>query len=325
MEISFLDVLIAVAVLIVLAVPGFILKKTKILSEHAGEAISALVLYGCQPIHVFMSFQEYYDSRIAINMLIVLGLAFLLHGIMLGVVHLLIRGKSDQAKKRVARFACVFSNCGYMGIPFLQSIFPGLGEVIIYASVVIAVHNILNWTIGVYMITGNKKDMSVKKILLNPTIIATVIGAILFIAVGRPIASLATEGTNTALFLNKFMGSLGMLGNMITPLAMTVIGIRFANVNLKKIFLDKWAYVVCALKLILMAIITMLVVAWLPISETVKYVMFFVLAMPSATSTTLLTVRFGGDGDSASIYVVLTTVLSVITIPLMYLLFNAIC
>ena len=149
MQINFLDVLIAVAVLIVLAVPGFILKKTKILSEHAGEAISALVLYGCQPVHVFMSFQEHYNPDIAINMLIVLGLATLLHGIMLGVVHLVIRGKNDQAKKRVARFACVFSNCGYMGIPFLQSIFPGVGEVIIYASVVIAVHNVLNWTVGV--------------------------------------------------------------------------------------------------------------------------------------------------------------------------------
>ena len=325
MQINFLDVLIAVAVLIVLAVPGFILKKTKILSEHAGEAISALVLYGCQPVHVFMSFQEHYNPDIAINMLIVLGLATLLHGIMLGVVHLVIRGKNDQAKKRVARFACVFSNCGYMGIPFLQSIFPGVGEVIIYASVVIAVHNVLNWTVGVYMITGNKKDMSAKKILLNPTIIATVLGAILFITVRKPLSSLATEGTSLAVFLNKFMGSLGMLGNMITPLAMTVIGIRFANVNLKKIFLDKWAYVVCVIKLIVMAVITMLVVAWLPISDVVKYVLFFVLAMPSATSTTLLTVRFGGDGDSASIYVVLTTILSVLTIPLMYLMFNAIC
>lgn len=324
MQINFLDVLIAVAVLIVLAIPGFILAKTKILPKTAGEVISTFVLYGCQPIHVFMSFQENYNPDIAINMLIVFGLAFLLHAIFIGLVVIFIRGKSDEEKKKVARFACVFSNCGYMGIPFLQSIFPGVGEVIIYAAVVIAVHNILNWTVGVHFISGNKKDMSVKKIVLNPTIIATILGAILFFTVRQPIATLASSGTELSNFLTKFMGSLSAFGNMITPLAMTVIGVRFANVNFKRAFTDKWAYVVCAFKLVLVALIVTLVVGFLPIADMVKYVLFFVLAMPSATSTAMFAVRFNGDGDSASIYVMLTTLLSVVTIPLMYLIFSSI-
>lgn len=324
MQIDFITVLIAVVALMVLAVPGFILTKLKMLPENTGSALSTIVLYGCQPVLVFMSFQEYYKAEIALNMLYVAILSLVIHVVMFGIIALVIRNKSKSAKITTAKYACLFSNCGYMGLPFLDVVFNGSKEIIIYAAIVIAIFNILNWTLGIYMLTGDKKEISLKKTLLNPTILGIVLGAIYFFAVGTPIVDLIASNTVADSFVEKVMASVDVIGDLVTPLALTVIGIRLANVKLKALFVDKWAYIVAFMKLVVMSILTILVVAFLPFNPIVKYVMFFLLSMPSATSTTMFAIKFKGDGDSASVFVLLTTILSIVTIPLMYLLMNEI-
>ncbi|MBE7089215.1 MAG: hypothetical protein E7362_00215 [Clostridiales bacterium] len=328
MEISFLNVLITVFALVLLAVPGFVLVKTKILSPKADAPISALVLYGCQPVMVFMSFQKTaFTPEIAMNMLIVAGLAFAVQLVMVGLMYLIIRNKSNDAKLNCVRFASVFSNCGYMGLPFLQALFSGgafMGEIVIYGGIVIATFNILMWSIGIYMITGDKKQMSIKKAVLNPTVIGLILGIVVFLAVQTPLINLVQEGTTEYLLVSKIVQSLNFVSDTVTPLSMIVVGIKLAGVNLKELFLDKWSYVACGCKLVLMSLIAMLIVAFLPISVVAKYAVFFCLSMPSATGTVMFAVNFGGDGKSASVIVLLTTVLSIITIPLMYLMFSGV-
>ena len=311
MQIDFITVLTAVLALMVLAVPGFILTKLKMLPESTGSALSTIVLYGCQPVMVFMSFQETYRSDIALNMLYVAILSIVVHAVMFGAISLIIRNKSKSAKVTTARYACLFSNCGYMGLPFLSLVFNGSGEIIIYAAIVIAIFNILNWTLGIYMLTGDKKEISLKKILVNPTILGIVLGAVYFFTIGTPIVNLLESGTVADNMVEKIMASVNIIGDLVTPLALTVIGIRLANVKFKNLFVDKWAYIVAGMKLVLMSVITILVVAFLPFNPIVKYVMFFLLSMPSATSTTMFAIKFKGDGDSASVFVLLTTILSI--------------
>ena len=325
MELSFLNVLLTVFSLVILVIPGFIFAKTKILGENAQGVLSSLVLYGCQPMLMLVGFQKTgYDSKIALNMLIVAGLALVVHLIMIGLVFLIIKNKGEDSKRNCVRFASVFSNCGYMGMPFLEMLFNGNGEILIYGAVVIAVFNMLNWSIGIYMMTGDKKDISIKNALLNPTIICVLIGIILFFTVQTPLVKLATPNTVLYDIIGKIMKGVYFLADMVTPLSMMVIGMRLASVKPKNLFLDKWAYISSLLKLVVMSLISMLVVGFLPIAETVKYAIFFALSMPSATGTVLFAVRFGGEGDLASVCVLLSTVLSIITIPLMFLLFNGV-
>ncbi|MBQ9104293.1 MAG: AEC family transporter [Clostridia bacterium] len=325
MSLSFLDVLLTVVSLVILMIPGFIFAKTKLLGETGDKVLSNLVLYGCQSMLMIMGFQKTgYRSEIALNMLIVFGLALAVHLIMIGIVYLVIRNKDGEEKRKVARCASVFSNCGYMGIPFLTMLFGNNGEILIYASMVIAVFNIFNWTFGVYMITENKSDISIKKIILNPVIICIVIGMITFFVAKTPLVDLAEQGSIIDKILELLIKAINFLAEMVTPLSMIVIGMRLANVKPKALFLDKWAYFTSLLKLIVMSLVSMLVVGFLPVSETIKYAVFFTLSMPSATGTVMFAVRFGGDSDSASVFVLLSTVLSVITIPLMFLLFNGV-
>ncbi len=323
MEINFLTVFIAVLSLILLAVPGFLLAKFKMMPEKATEAFSAMVLYGCQPVLVFMSFQkERFNSQIGLNMLLVAIIATIVHFAMAGIVSIIIRKKSKSDKLKVAKYACVFSNCGFMGFPFLQTIFKNNGEVMIYGAVVVAVFNVLNWTLGIFMMTGEKSEISIKKILFNPTIIAVVLGFLTFIIAKKPLLEYFGEKGTVFDIASKVNWSFNVIGDMVTPLSLTVIGIRLANVKLRQLFLDSTAYLVCIFKLIVMSILVMLLVKFLPIDVTVKYVIFFLMSMPSATSTALFAEKFNKGGESASIFVLLSTVLCILTIPLMYLVFT---
>ena len=326
MQIDFISVFISIVSLVLLAVPGFILTKTKLIPQKAESAFSTLVLYGCQPVLVFMGFQgTKFDANIGINVLYVMLITALVHLAMAGIMYLSIRNKDNSAKKRVIRYAGMFSNCGFMGLPFLQLIFqdsPYLGEVTIYAAAVIAVFNIANWTLGVFFITEDKTKVSLTKIILNPTIIAVMLGLIVFYTVKVPFVDLTTEGTFAHNFVSKLMQTLTTIGNMVTPLSMTVIGMKLAGVSLKKLFLDGSAYLVSFFKLIIMSLVTMAIVYFLPVSTAVKYVTFFLLSMPCATSTALFSSIFGGDGDSAVVYVLLTSIISILTVPLMFLLFS---
>ena len=329
MEIKFIDVLITVIFLILLAAPGFIFAKLKMLPEKAAETISTIVLYCCQSVLVITSFQKKaFDPQIGLNMLWVALIALCVHFIMFAILKLVFIGKSADDKVRVMKFASVFSNCGFMGFPFLQSLFSHnvelLSEIMIYGAVIIAVFNLLTWTFGVYIMTGDKKQVSFKKIALNPVIISLIIGFILFVALPRPIVDLAADGSTLDSIFTKLMQSMNYLADMVTPCSMIVIGIRLANVNLKQLFLDKRAYISAFFKLIIMSLVAILAVAFLPVDITVKYAIFFLLSMPSATNTAMFAVKFGGDGDFASVCVLLSTTLSVITIPLLYMVISGV-
>ena len=243
--INFVDVFITVIFLLLLAVPGFIFSKTKMFPKTASETLSVIVLYGCQPILIITSFQGCaFDPDIAVNMLIVAGIALVAHLIMFAIVKFAFIKWQTNDKVKLVKYLSVFSNCGFMGLPFLQSLFTGASlqaELVIYCAVILAVFNILNWTFGVYILTEDKKEISLKKVLLNPVIISVVFSLILFFTMQKPLVELATEGTIVHKILSKLMSSLNFLSNMVTPLSMFVIGIRLANIDVKQLLADKWA------------------------------------------------------------------------------------
>jgi len=328
--VDFLKVLITVFALVILAVPGFIMKKCRVLPDNAAKTLTTVLLFAGQPLLTFMSFQKTeYRSDILLNMLIMAGLALAVHLIMIGFVMLVFLKKGITDKRvNAVKFASVFGNCGFMGLPFLQAMFAGdaavQGEIIIYGAVIVAVFNFLSWTLGIYMITGDKKFISAKKAFLNPPFIALVISLPLFIILKKPLASLGSDGSMTRYFFDKLTSSGNFLADLVTPLSMIILGTRLAEMKFTSLFTNKWVYVSSAFKLVLMPLIAFTAVVFLPIATTVKYALFFTLAMPTATQTLLFSEQYGGEPYTASTAVLLNTVLAVLTVPLMSLLLNLI-
>ena len=326
--IDVLDVFLTVFFLLILAVPGFIFAKTKMLPASSSETLSSIVLYGCQPILLITSFQSCaFNAEIALNMLYIAAIAVAAHLIMIFIAKLAFAKWAGNEKVKIVKYLSVFSNCGFMGLPFLQSLFTDAdvqSELVIYCAVVLAVFNLMNWTFGAYILTGDKKEISAKKVLLNPVTISVILSVVLFVTMQKPLIEFTTAGTLGYKIVTRLMGSLNFLSNMVTPLSMFVIGIRLENMGLKRLFTDKWTYIATAMKLVGMSVVTMLLVAWLPIAPSIKYTAFFLFSMPSATSAAMMSVRFGKDGNFASAGVLLSTICSVVTIPLLYLFMSGV-
>ncbi len=321
MEVGFLTVMLTVLSMVLLAVPAFILEKCKVLPESATKAFSAFLLFACQPFLTFMSFQRTeYQPSVLTNMLITAGLALAAHFVMVGLVLLLFAKKGADDRVRVVRFASVFGNCGFFGLPFLQSLFD-TGEMLIYAAVFVAIYNLLSWTVGIWLITGDKKFIKIKKAFLNPPFLALCVSLPLFIILKQPLSSIGEAGTFLNDFFVKLTDSFNLLAEMTTPVSLSIVGIRLAQMKPKQLFGNGWVYCSSALKLLVFPLVAFAILMLFPsVNVEVKYCVFFSCAMPTATQTLLFAEHYGGDPYTASPAVLLNTCLSILTIPLMSLL-----
>ncbi len=305
-------------------IPGIILKKTKLAGEGIGKGLSNLVLYIAQPALIFLAYVRPYDKNILINSLWVLLFSLLAHVIFAGVAYLFFKKCPDKTR-RMLRFATIFSNAAFMGIPLIEAV---LGEeCVIYASIYNISFNLFLWTLGVYICTEGRdldgdgdhdrddrkiakshSQASLKKALLHPVTIAAALGIVFFLA---PIDSYVPS---------LVVDALTMLKNLVAPLSMVVIGLRLADMDLHGTFNDKNLYIFLALRHIALPLaivgIFRLAMLFLPISETVYTVTVIMAATPAASSATMFAEKYDCDAAYVSKLVAISTILSIATLPL---------
>ena len=166
-------------------------------------------------------------------------------------------------------------------------------------------------TIGVYLFTGDKKVISLKKILLNPAFLAFVFGIVVNLM-----------GINATVPEVKLIAN--HLKGMVTPISMMIVGVKFAYVKPLDIFKSKQMYLVSLVKLLIQPILLVGVLLifrnFISISPAIILGLFMGYAMPSPGTTTSFADMYDGDIDGSVIYTLGTTILSVITIPILYYL-----
>ncbi len=204
-------------------------------------------------------------------------------------------------KMSVESFGAAFSNAGFMGIPLVSSVIGP--DAVYYAAAFVAVLNILQWTYGVYLITGNKSAVSAKKILLNPVMLSFVMGVVLFfLPVRLPV------------FISEILGT---ISQMNAPIAMLTVGFYLAQVSPKEFFCDKHSYAVCAVRLIVIPLLTAVMLAFLPLGDdTLKLTVLILAAAPVGSNVAVYAQIHGGDHKRAVCKIVLSTLLCVVTMPL---------
>ena len=328
MQIDFLTTLINVAIMVAIAVPGYILRKKNMLPETAVKTLVIVLMYACQPFLSITSFLEKdYERALLLNMGIAFVVAIVMHVAVYYVskaVISLIRAKvgaTDEEKeklictKKTCNVCAFMGNIGFMGIPVMKALFPQYPEMLMYAAVVVVAFNIMSWTFGVYTITGDKKDMSLRRAFLNPAV-ATLVVALPLFFFKRYIPTSV---------ISPLSRGMGYLANMTLPISMLVVGIRLADMKLIEVVNDGKVYLVCALKLIvspLMTLCAMLLVRLVipTLSVVVIISVYITMAMPCAAMSLNFAELFGGDSKTALKSVLLSTILCVLTIPLLMLL-----
>ena len=282
---------------------GFILVKTKLVNPDSKKSLSNILVYVVVPCMIVNSFIATYDDSILENLLWSFLVSFIL--LVLGiVVSFVICIKYKTSDKPILLFALMFSNASYMGIPLIQALFGDIG--VIYASGFLTLFNILLWTVG-YMVVS--KTFNIKSTLISilktPIIYSLIIGLLIFIF-QIPVPNIIKTPLN-------------LLGNMNTPLSMLVTGMIIGSSNVLTVVKNKYVWLNVAFRLLLIPLICLGVtylLSFLPISKEVLKIAFILMATPSAAITSIFAIKFNYNEDVAAGVVIITTILSIITLPL---------
>ncbi|MBQ9715040.1 MAG: AEC family transporter, partial [Clostridia bacterium] len=224
------------------------------------------------------------------------------------VVALVVFKNKQVVGQKIYQIACMLSNCGFFGLPFLAALFPGNDHVILYASMYIIVFNLVSWTLGIFILTGDKKYISVKKALANPAIIFSAIGFVLFLCK-------VTVPAPAVTFTNFW-------STMTSPVAMTVTGIRLADMPSKVLVSDWRAYVVCALRLLVAPALTWCMLTFCGVADANLFnTLVIACAMPVAATTVVFAEAFTDAPEASVTTMLLSTVLCIVTIPVVSMLF----
>lgn len=286
---------------------GFLLGKLKIITGEGNKTLSAISLFLVSPLLSFASYQRDYSESIAKNLVTTLILTVVLYAVQIAAVFLIIPKKRENSE--IERMSLIFSNCGYIGIPLVQSVFGNDG--IIFLTMNIAVFYVLTWTLGVSLMTGKISFKQTVKNLCTPAIIAVILGLVCFFAKIK-LPTLILEPIES-------------IGNMNTPLAMLIAGSTLAGTNLARCFKNVRIYLLTALRLLLLPAVCaaiLLLAIYLGADTIVVTIVLIAMSCPSAVITTMFSHRFGGNSVYASEIFALTTVLSAATIPLVMWLFS---
>lgn len=309
---TFLIALAAVGALLFAAVPGYLFIKTKLANESVIPFVSKLLVYICQPaiaIYTFAGLEFSWETLRDMGLFMLITLLF--HSVVLGATYLILRKKSEKAVYRIITIAMTFSNCTFFGIPIIEALLPEISKgLLAYASIYSLAMNLIGWTIGAAIITHNTKYITVKKIFINPAFLGTFAAFIIF-AFSIPVQS-------------DIMNMITLMGKMATPLSMLGLGMRIATVDLRSVFCDVRLYISSAVKQIVMPLIAFLVIWFLPIDAGIKCVFYILNACPTAAVVLSYSEILGEGQREASCALLLSTITSIATLPLMVLLLNVI-
>lgn len=333
----YIKVLLIMLVLFLFMVPGFLLKKFNMIGEGATYTLSTILLYVCQPALAIKAFcvfsEEDYKIVSSVDKLVLLknfGITILITAASIlavfAICKLVFFKSKNKSTANVYSFIAMFSNCGFLGIPFIEMFTDNNPLAVMYMMVFNVAFNILCWTLGVWLVSGDVKNISIKKIVTNPTLITGFVGLILFFAPEFNIFMF--EGLEELQIFPTY------LANMTAALSMIIVGIRLAETPAKELFCKPGVYVAGGLRLVVAPFLCLLISLpfWSVLGkglasgfeEYVYLAPIIAMAMSPAAAVVAMAERFGGDKTAATSAFVTNTILSIITIPLVIMAVMAI-
>ncbi len=307
MELSILLAQQITAMFLTMAV-GYVIVRIGLFRAEDSKVISNVVVYICSPCIIVDSFQIELTQDKLQGLALAIVVSIAVHILMIGVTKLL---EKPLGMNSIEKASVIYTNSGYLIIPLVMAV---LGEEwVFYTTAFIVVQAILIWTHGASLIS-QRPENNIKKILLNPNIIAIVIGSILFITKIRLPVVIA--------------GCVSGFGDMVSSASMLVIGMVIGNVDLLWIFRQKRPYLICFLRLIAFpatAVVAFGLIGRMGIHEDAEYILMTVLlasSAPTATMVTQLAQIYDKDSKYASVINVMSVVFCIITMPVMVLLYE---
>lgn len=283
---------------------GYFIYKIKLVDEFFSKGLTKLIINVSMPCLLISSVMATSEKQPVSNVILVLLLAILLYFVIFPlagfIIAKILRVKPNQ--EGLYMFMSSFSNIGFMGFPIISAVCGAVG--LFYATLFNMVFNLGIFTIGIWLVNFGKKD-GVKfnlRQLLSPGFIG---------------ACFALLAYFSGLKLPNFLFSaVDMVGDITSPAAMLVTGFTLAKMDIKNIFNDWRVYVWLFIKQLAFPLILWIPLTFLFSNEIIRYVSLILIGMPTANMAVLYATTYNSDEALAARAVFITTLFSLITIPL---------
>ena len=298
-------VFLQVVILAVMMFTGFFADKSGIFTQKASRAANNLLFYIITPCVIINSFLNVeFSAKNVGGLALAAACATVLH--LLGIVIVkFMYNKGDADKNAVYKYASMYGNMGYMGLPLSKAVLDaitGNGDIgVFYCSIACAIFNIFAFTHGVTVMSKTKEKFDIKKLIVNPGALGVLIGLPLFL-LKVPLPSVIATPISS-------------IGAMNTPLAMIMLGTYLANANLKDAFSHKNIYIASFTKLILMPALLILGFYVCGVRGDLLITASVFVSAPSATNTAMFAAKYDRDTSVASQVSGFTTLLCTFTMP----------
>lgn len=303
---DFLLTLTAVGILLLYAVPGFILSKTKAVTTDNLPALSKILMYVCQPCLTLYTFNDVdFTPKLFKNLLLFLLVITIVQLIMIGAFFLIFRKKQADVRYRIYTIASTFGNCAFFGVPILEALLPNT-DAVVFTNMYFVSMSVLGWTVASAVITHDKKYISLKKIIFNP--------AIIIMAVALPLFILKIK------LPGQLYNAVSIVGKMTTPLCMIIMGIRLGSMSFKRIFSRKMQYAIVAVKQMIFPLLALGAAYLIPWEGYIRQTMFILACCPVASMILMFAELLGEGQEDASNMLLIGTMFSVVTMPVMLLI-----
>ncbi len=288
-----------IAIMFIIMLLGGFCGYKGVISRTGLKQLSTVELHIVNPLLIFMSYQTELNSRLLGGLAWAFALSALSFAAAIVFTTLVIPRKRKDFD--IERFASVYSNCGFIGIPLINGIYGQEG--VLYLTAYITLFNLLVWTHG-YMVMKGEKDFSAfLSALKNPSVIAVILGLIFYL---------------TNIRLPEIpASSLELVSSMNTPLAMLIAGATASQTNFLKAMKNSGIYIVSGLKLIAVPALCYGLMCLTHAPELVVMTLTIAAGCPVATTGTMFAVLFDKKPERCSEFFAVTTLLSGITLPLL--------
>lgn len=288
--------------LFLLLILGFVLFKCHIFDEYTNKKISALIVNVASPMLIISSIAGVEGSNKSIVFLMIgAGILMYIGFIILGKI---INQIFPFPKKDWPVYECmvVFANTGFMGYPVLLDVFGQ--EAVFYASLIHMAFNFFVYTYAIMCLTkGDDSEFKLNfKQLLTPGIILIFVGIFIYLFdIQLP---------------SVLMDTINSVGSLTAPLSMMMIGSSLAVYPIKDSFTDWRSYLFACVRLLIIPFVTMLICRLIHIDPYYANITIITNAMPVGSMVLMLATQYNANVKIVTRNIVVSTLLSVITIPI---------
>jgi len=305
---EFLIVLQTTLTMLAFMVIGYVLVKLRLASPEHGRSVSAVLVYAAMPGLLIASFQEMEYSPESAKQLLLFFLASLGVQILMFLIMYLVFGrKFNDGKYRILSIASCMGNVGFFGQPVIRALFPDAPIAMCYCVMIASSMNLLIFTIGEFMISRDRKYFSLKRAVLNPTVMVMLLLIPMYLLEIR----LPVVLYNVA----------ASLRSLSAPLCMLVLGFRLASMKPSEVFCQSFAYLAGLFKLIAFPLLAYAVSLLLPVDNLFRMTLLLTAGTPCASVILSLAEVHDCEQQKAAYSVLITSILCVFTLPLLVFIF----